>query len=396
MAQSTPAIVSEIAANAAGGDGITIEEVTKTESDAGLEVRSVSARIRTVDDLLRHIEADMTRFEIAQSSGTTWEGLTADKATGKPIVTQLHRVFVKLRPKAGPSVAEAVEAIVEAAKRDIKKPIKPKPRYAKASGRWALLNIADPHFGKYAWRQTAGEDYDLNIAAKVVREAAAELLGAAAGCRPSRISVAFLGDVFHYDTPGGTTTKGTPLERDGRLPKMFDEGCDCLLSVVDGAGQIGPTDTVIVAGNHDAVLTVAFQKVMGLRFMNDRRVRTESTYSPRKYLTHGRNLIGFTHGHKAKKKLPQLMAIERPREWSECWYREWHTAHLHHQAAEASMPIDSIEGVVVRTAPAVCATDDYHAEEGYIGQRRAMELFIYEKDGGLSSMHVSGPKVRSS
>ena len=59
--------IAAIAAKINGDKGLTIEEVTQKETADGLEAKSVSARIRTVDDLLRHIEADMAKFEIATS-----------------------------------------------------------------------------------------------------------------------------------------------------------------------------------------------------------------------------------------------------------------------------------------------------------------------------------------
>lgn len=80
-----------------------------------LEARSTSRRIKTVEDLLAHIEADMTRYEVAASEATKWEVGTSD-GDGGTTVTELHRVFVRLRPKAGPSVAEAVAAMIDAAK----------------------------------------------------------------------------------------------------------------------------------------------------------------------------------------------------------------------------------------------------------------------------------------
>jgi hypothetical protein len=46
--------------------------------------------------------------------------------------------------------------------------------------------------------------------------------------------------------------------------------------------------------------------------------------------------------------------------------------------------------VIVRTAPALCPPDDWHAENGFIGSRRAMETFLYRPEGGLVSMHVAG------
>ena len=46
--------VKEIAAKANAAKGVTIEEVTKKATAEGIEAKSVSARIRTVEDLLRH------------------------------------------------------------------------------------------------------------------------------------------------------------------------------------------------------------------------------------------------------------------------------------------------------------------------------------------------------
>jgi hypothetical protein len=122
-------------------------------------------------------------------------------------------------------------------------------------------------------------------------------------------------------------------------------------------------------------------------------VTVDGTYTPRKYLTHGANLLGFVHGHRAKRRLPQLMAHEAAEAWSRCPYREVHTGHLHHQAAEWSRPIETIDGVLVRVAPSLGPADDWHAASGFVGARRAMELFIYDPAGGLRAMHVAGPRL---
>jgi hypothetical protein len=84
------------------------------------------------------------------------------------------------------------------------------------------------------------------------------------------------------------------------------------------------------------------------------------------------------------------MALEQPKHWSNAACREWHTGHYHSQAAEWQRPIETIDGVIVRTAPAICPPDDWHAENGFIGSRRAMETFLYRPEGGLVSMHVAG------
>lgn len=363
------------------------EEITQKREGDTLEARSTSRRIKTVGDLLRHIEADLDRFEVAASEATKWECGDGDGGS-----IELHRVFVRLKPKAGPTTREVVESLIASAKKDM--PSKPVAKHARRAGLWQVLVVADTHFGKYCWNKTtAGGDYDLDIASRLVTSAGEELLGVGDSHKPARRTIAFLGDLFHYDTPAGTTTGGTPLERDGRLQKMIEVGCDTLLSLVAKSAATTPTDVVVVNGNHDEVLSWTFQRILQERFRRDGRVTVKPEFTGRQYVTHGGNLLGFAHGHKAKAKLPQLMAMESPGEWSKCRYREWHTGHFHSQAAEWKRPIETLQGVIVRTAPALCPPDDWHSVNGFVGARQACETFLYSPDGGLASMHVSEGKL---
>lgn len=386
---------AEIAANIGGDKGLTIEEVTKKDTADGLEARSVSTRIRTVDDLLKHIDADLTKFEVAASEATKWEGLTANRDTGEPVVTELHRVFVRLRPKAGPSVAEAVEAMiagVAAAGKIGKRRAKP---LKKREGPWQVLVVADTHFAKYAWSKTTGDkDYDLDHADRLVRAAGERLIDAGDLQRPSRRTIAFLGDLFHYDTPDAKTTRGTQLERDGRLEKMIEVGSDSLAGLVHRSAETCQTDVVAVPGNHDETMTAWFRRLLSVEFQKHRRVTVHNAYTHRQYLDYQGNLLGFAHGDKAWNRLASLMALEVPDAWSRCRYREWHTGHLHKQAAKMRRVIDSdgldtVDGVIIRRAPAICPPDDWHAQEGYLGSRQAMETWFYQPGGGLAGMLVA-------
>jgi len=371
------------------------EQITKRTDGADLEYRSTSRTIRTVEDLLLHIEADMTRFGVAQSEATKWEVATVDRDTGKPVVTVLHRVFVRLRPRGGPAVAELVAAMIAGAAKagNIGRP---KAKAAKARrGPWQVLVVADTHFAKYAWsRTTGGEDYDLDHADRLVRSAGLGLLEAGDAHRPGRRTIAFLGDLFHYDTPDAKTTRGTPLERDGRLERMIETGSAALVALVERSAETAPTDCVIVPGNHDETMTAWFRLLLRTHFAKDRRVVVHNVYTHRQYLEHDGTLLGFAHGDKARGKLPSLMALESREAWARCPCREIHTGHLHKQAARIrrvvdSDGIDTVDGVVVRTAPALCPPDDWHAQEGWIGSRQAMETFLYRPGGGLAGMLVA-------
>jgi len=368
------------------------EQVTQRRDGDVLEARSTSRRIKTVEDLLRHIEADLERYEVAASEATKWECATAGD-DGEPIVTELHRVFVRLKPRGGPTTKEIVEAMIAGAAGGIRRPLT-KAVKAKKSDTHAVLVVADTHVGKYAWAAGTGhDDYDIAIAAARIAEASGHLLDVCHSYKPARILVAYIGDLFHADTPGLTTTGGTALagSTDGRLQKMINEGTDALLQIVEKSAAIAPTDALVVNGNHDETLSWAYQRIMRERFRNDRRVTVSGAFTGRQYAKVGLNLLGFAHGHRAKKKLPQLMALEQAAAWSTCPYREWHTGHLHHQAAEWSRPIETIDGVLVRIAPSLSAPDDYHTTNGWVGQREAMECFFYNQEGGLHAMHVAGP-----
>lgn len=386
--------VAESVAAASSKPARDAEQVTERREGADLEYRSTSRTIRTVEDLLAHIGADMNRFEVAQSEATKWEVVTKD-ADDRPEVTVLHRVFVRLRPRGGPAVAELVAAMIAgaAAAGSIGRP-KARPQKAR-SGPWQVLVVADPHFAKYAWHKTTGgDDYDIDHADRLVRSAGLGLLEAGDAHRPGRRTIAFLGDLFHYDTPSATTTRGTQLERDGRLERMIETGSAALIALVERSAETAPTDCVIVPGNHDETMTAWFRLLLRTHFARDRRVKIHNVYTHRQYLEHEGNLLGFAHGDKAKSKLPSLMTLEARESWARCRYREIHCGHLHKQAAKIRRVIDSdgidtVDGVVVRTAPALCPPDDWHSQEGFIGSRQAMESWFYRPGGGLAGMLVA-------
>lgn len=366
------------------------EQVTQTTSGDVLEAKSTSRRIKTVEDLLRHIEADMSRFDVAASEATKWECGDGNGGT-----IELHRVFVRLKPKAGPTVQQAVEALVAAASKKVAKPPVPRRPAPKAAKLWQVVVVADCHFGKYAWRGTTGPagggDYDLDIAQSLISKASGELLAIGNDEKPARRTIAFVGDLLHYDNPRGQTTALTQVERDGRLQKMLDVGWGTLTRIVEQSAATTPTDVVIVNGNHDETLTWAFQRLLLSHFRRDKRVRISEEYTSRQYAEFGKNLLGFAHGNKAKRKLAQMMALEAKAAWSRTTCREWHTGHFHSQAAEWQMPIETVEGVIIRQAPSMSAADDWHSENAFIGARRAMETFLYRPEGGLAAMHVAGP-----
>jgi len=357
--------------------------VTQRREGDVVEARSTSRRIKTVEDLLAHIEADMSRYEVAASEATKWEVGAAD-GEGGVTVTELHRVWVKLKPKAGPSVKECVEAMVAAASKQIAVPKTPKHR-KRRDGLWSLVVISDLHMGSRSWRHATGHDYDISIAEQVAAKTTSELIQRSESLGVTRRSIVLAGDTLHFDTISGTTTSGTYLDRDTRIQKAIESAAEVVFKAVEMSAGSVQTDVVIVPGNHDTAMTWALQKILVERYRNDKRVTVNAEYTSRKYLVHGKNLVGVTHGDKGKKRLAGIMALEAAAHWAHCAHREWHVGHLHHQAAE----ISTIDGVIVRTHPTVVPSDAWHFDMGFVGAERAMQGFVYAPEGGMLELHMA-------
>lgn len=359
------------------------EQVTQRQEGDVLEARSTSRRIKTVEDLLAHIEADMTRYEVAASEATKWEVGTAD-GSGGTTVTELHRVWVRLKPKAAPGIREAVETLIAAAGKTVAVPKAPRHRRRK-DGLWSMVVISDLHVGSKSWRHATGHDYDIAIAGRIAAKTTSELIQRSESLGVTRRSIVLAGDTLHFDTIAGTTTSGTYLDRDTRIQKAIECAADAIFRAVDQSAASVPTDVIIVPGNHDSAMTWALQKIMVERYRKDARVTVNEEYTSRKYLIHGKNLIGVTHGDKGKKRLAGIMALEAAESWAKCLHREWHVGHLHHQAAE----ISTIDGVVVRTHPTIVPPDAWHFDNGFVGAEKAMQGFVYAPEGGLLELHMA-------
>jgi predicted phosphodiesterase len=369
----------------------TIEDKQVSSGDRTLHSRGT--RLKTVEDLLAHMEVDLANHCIVEQQVTQNEQVTKDDE-GNVLVTPYYRIFVKLRPKEGVNWTELADQMLETALRERSSAAIVGVLPKSTSNVWQVMPIADPHFGKYSWHGSTGyPDYDLEIAREYVMSAGLDLLEkGSASFQPGRRTLAFLGDVFHYDTPHGTTTGGTPLERDGRMPKMVDVGTDTVLRLIEESARTAMTDVLFVRGNHDEALTTFLQKTVREVFRNEPRVQVNAEHTHRKYLFHEGTLLGFTHGDKAKKKLPALMPHEAKEWWYQATYYEWHTGHTHAMRAEWQRPVETLDGVLVRVAPALCPPDDWHADHGFVGSLKAMETFFYRPGGGFIGMLLSSPQ----
>lgn len=156
-------------------------------------------------------------------------------------LTLAEEVLQLASPPTKPRKAEVVDAAeglfrqivseaVNAASATIRRP-KHKAHKVKRDALWSLLPLCDLHFGGKSWHAMTGADYDLTIASKLTVETASRLLARSRGCASRTIAI--VGDAMHFDTVAGTTTGGTFLDRDSRLPKALGDLIVAVGAVVD-------------------------------------------------------------------------------------------------------------------------------------------------------------------
>lgn len=363
------------------------QSVEQTASTDGIEARANGSKIKTVDDLLRHIDADLTRYEVAESQATKYEVATRNPGDGEVTVTELHRVYVKLKPKAGPSTLEQVEALIAGAFAS-RSPVAVPRAKPTASELLQGVVIADPHIAKLAWGEGTGADsYDTSKAIAVIREGVTAMLAAGDERKVGVRHFWLLGDYFHHDGQGATT-KGTVLDYDTRVQQMLKRGTEVLFDLIAASAERVPTKVILVPGNHDRTLTWALQRILLSEFRWHKGVTIDDSHTTTKYLRHGKVLIGLDHGDKGKARLAEVMAAQCAVEWGQTIYRELHTGHLHGKAAIATHG-----GVTVRTHAALCPPDQYHADEKFSVSPRMIEAFVYHSGGALVGSDAWSPDL---
>jgi hypothetical protein len=365
------------------------QEVTRKETEDGIDLLAIGRRIKTVDDLVKHAGIDLARYEIHQPEATSWDVTLTDPQTGKAKTIQNHRVHVKARLKAGPDLKEQVEAILAGAFAP-RKPLAQKVTRSGDSDILQAVPIPDAHLGDLAWGEgTGGPNNDTAIGVATLRSGVNYLMARGDERGIGQRHFWILGDYFQHDGRG-MTTKGTPLDYDSRVQKMLRDGSEVLFDLIAASAEKVPTRVILVPGNHDSVLTWALQRILVSEFRKHKGVTVDDSSTTTKYLTHGKCLIGLDHGDKGKKRLPEVMAAQCAVEWGRTTCRHIHTGHLHGKAK-----VVTEGGVVVWTHDSLKPADQWHTDEKFNTSPRTIEAYRYHAGGMFDGSDAWSPDLHS-
>ena len=253
-----------------------------------------------------------------------------------------------------------------------------RPRKAPAAANDDLLAcyvMGDPHIGCYAHAEECGENFDVSIAREDLINATSRLIQVAP--KTQRALVMNLGDFFHADNRGNTTTKGTPVDVDTRWSAVLQAGCMLMVDLISMALSKHPeVEVVNCIGNHDDHSSIMLSAFLGAYFHEEPRVTVHPTINKFHYVQHGKVLIAATHGETVKlNALSELMATDKPQEWADSEHRYWYTGHIHHTTKQ------ELRGCVVESFRTLAGRDAWHTNAGY-RSGRDMFCIVHDKEWG--------------
>lgn len=359
-------------------------------------------RVKTLEDLLDICQVDEKEWEVSSYEVTTWEGYRKDKKvdlewnsgvstgyvedSGKLITKTLYRVSVKLsRRRIGKDLIlqkEALLAELRAFSPSSKLSVKDKYTFDSRTG---LLEICvfDPHFGKLAWREETGEDYDLKIAEARVKKAINDLLGRVNLLNVKKILFPIGNDLINVDNKNNTTAAGTPQDTDVRFMKVIRIVRRILIEIIDELSTIAPVDVMIVPGNHDTTSMFMMGEILDAFFFNNERVSIDNSPKLRKYYQFGKNGFQFTHGNEEKHdSLGLIFATEEPKLWADSIFRFAQLGHFHKNKTTNYVSVDQYQGYMVQVLPSLSGIDAWHYKKGY-GNLKQAKAFLYDETEGL-------------
>lgn len=383
----------QLVARAMGGTPKPVETVTREGNDSEQKVEYRTRQpIHTLEQALAHAEVDTSVWRVKRwwvTSGEVGMKLVG-RRDGKivdetPHVQPVFWVRLELERIVPKAYTDAIEGIFA--------------RYANDSPKWPALvsrglktdpahliefDLFDAHFGKLAWAAECGKDYDLKIAERIYRNAVEDLMDLASPYKAAKILIPIGNDFYHIDNLSSSTTGGTLVDSDGRYPKIIETGEVAVIEAIRLLATVAPVSVTWVPGNHDRLASYHLMRSIHWAFSGSDRVTVDTGRATRKYVRFGTCLLGYIHGDKIKPdKLHGLMSQEQPKAWAETTCHEWKRGHDHTtKQHKTEIPVDSYKGTVVRTLSALCYTDGWCFDNGYVGSRSAAECYLYHHDAG--------------
>lgn len=314
-------------------------------------------------------KVDLTKYRIS----SYWSKL---KSNGK-FTSSLNCTLIKVDN----DVVLQKDLLLKELKAELKRPF-PKVKY-NSLGMYAYeLSLFDHHFGKLAWGEESGEDYDLKIAEDRYREAISNLLSYVDLSKLEKIILPIGNDMINISNRMNQTYAGTPQDSDSRFYKMVRAVKNILIETIDYLSTIAPVDVIVVAGNHDPEAMFMIGEILDAYYHSASNINVDNSPKQRKYYQYGKCGFQYTHGNEEKHQdLGLIFATEMKDLWAATEFRFAKLGHFHKSKKINYVSIDEFQGFQVQICPSLSSADFWHSSKGYMS-KKASKAFLYHKDKG--------------
>jgi len=251
------------------------------------------------------------------------------------------------------------------------------------------ISVMDPHVGLFCFAPAADAPYDFEIAERLYLWAIKELTIIGAGYGEVEEILFPIGNDFLHGEMMAVNGKGVHATSGGTpQPEMYSwhgsykRGAEMMRKAIMYLSQIAPVTVLQIPGNHDRYTSYTMGLLMEAYFHNNENVTVDASPSPYKFKRYGVNLLGFEHGHSVSQiRLAALMANERPQDWAETKYREWHLGDQHRKGSAKPSVLEE-QGVSVEFLPSITAPNEWHRLKSFNWQKRGAMAWLWDHDTG--------------
>jgi len=357
--------------------------------EAGTNTAVISAKsrtIRTLEAALKEANTDLSVWEVDRHKINKWDGFAKvdsrrDKwgSQHKLATVELWQVKVWLRRKS--PVTTSLEALLaKISENATLLPAPRRPRPKRAPQRCLEVCVMDPHLGLLCQQPEADAEWDLDLAAQTVLEAMDTLIERAGAFGPFEQAVMPFGNDFvHCDTVFHTTTAGTGQPEAIDWHRVYVAAEALAIEMVKRLRRVAKVFVYQIPGNHSRQTDFTLARLLQAYFRSDRDVVVDASSSPYKFHRYGANFWGYDHGHSVTPiRMAGLMANERPRDWAETHYREWHLGDQHRKG---SADFEE-QGVSVEYIPGLTAPNAWHRIKSFNHQKRGAMAYVWDHSAG--------------
>lgn len=260
---------------------------------------------------------------------------------------------------------------------------KPNKTIKKSEWKEKLMEIPpiELHLGKRAHTDDVPEKYDIDIAGKIFNDIIEDILARQEIEQCEKCLLVIGGDFFNSEF-NNETTNGTPIQNDGRFKKVFKAGIQLYSTAIEAlADKFDSIDVKLCVGNHSRAMEFFMYIALQQRYFNCANIVFSDCYRDTQAYRYGNNAIFFSHGDANLKRTIKSIPAEFPDVWGETVFRELHLGHLH-----SEIVVNEEGGMITRRVGSPCATDDWHYTNRFIGSVRKHQIFIWDKETGLSDI----------